>query len=351
MTDQRDFQVGDQVQHPEFGDGLVLEARGSGDVASLLVSFDDKIKRRLAVRFAKLTLLTPAPAPTREPPRVAEPAPSAAALLSRRGRSSPERFALLAVPGRGRSRSGGRRRPSRRQRRERKLRPLDLRRAKRPLRRDRPRRHAVHEGLALVSETMRPVLPAAPAARCSWSTRPAWSSWSNAPRRARGDPAGRPPAAGLHRIQAAPLKDLIRVKRDGGALSKQRHRELDPGRHRRIDPRLRVRRPSHGRSPSAAWGSEETVALADAMLHSGRVLGWNGIGRPTVDKHSTGGVGDKISIALAPLGGRVRRRGPHDRRARPGPHGRHAGQAGGHARDPTRLTAEEFAARRAGSGS
>ncbi|HXF58353.1 MAG TPA: hypothetical protein VN539_00845 [Candidatus Saccharimonadales bacterium] len=69
MTDHRDFQVGDKVQHPEFGDGLVLEARGTGDVASVLVSFDDKIKRKLAVRFAKLTLLTPAPAPTREPPR------------------------------------------------------------------------------------------------------------------------------------------------------------------------------------------------------------------------------------------------------------------------------------------
>ncbi len=47
-------------------------------------------------------------------------------------------------------------------------------------------------------------------------------------------------------------------------------------------------------------GREEMVALTDAMLHSGRVIGWNGIGRPTVDKHSTGGVGDKISIALAP---------------------------------------------------
>jgi len=69
MTDQRDFQVGDKVQHPEFGDGLVLEARGSGEQASVLVSFDDKMKRKLLVRLAKLTLLTPAPAPTREPPR------------------------------------------------------------------------------------------------------------------------------------------------------------------------------------------------------------------------------------------------------------------------------------------
>ncbi len=67
MNDHRDFQVGDKVQHPEFGEGLVLEARGSGDKASVLVSFDDKTRRKLAVKFAKLTLLTPAQ--TREPPR------------------------------------------------------------------------------------------------------------------------------------------------------------------------------------------------------------------------------------------------------------------------------------------
>jgi len=45
---------------------------------------------------------------------------------------------------------------------------------------------------------------------------------------------------------------------------------------------------------------EETVALTETMLHSGSVLTWEGLGRPTVDKHSTGGVGDKVSIALAP---------------------------------------------------
>jgi len=64
---ERDFQVGDRVQHADFGDGLVLETKGKGDEASVVVSFDDKVKRRLAVRFAKLTLL--APAQTREPPR------------------------------------------------------------------------------------------------------------------------------------------------------------------------------------------------------------------------------------------------------------------------------------------
>jgi pyrimidine-nucleoside phosphorylase/thymidine phosphorylase len=44
----------------------------------------------------------------------------------------------------------------------------------------------------------------------------------------------------------------------------------------------------------------EMVAMTEAMLRSGRVLRWDTLGRPTVDKHSTGGVGDKISIALAP---------------------------------------------------
>lgn len=69
MTDQRDFQVGDRVQHAEFGDGLVLETKGSGEKASVLVSFDDKIKRRLAVRFAGLALLAAAPPPAKAPPR------------------------------------------------------------------------------------------------------------------------------------------------------------------------------------------------------------------------------------------------------------------------------------------
>ena len=46
---------------------------------------------------------------------------------------------------------------------------------------------------------------------------------------------------------------------------------------------------------------KETQALTEAMLHSGRVLRLPSVQRARVDKHSTGGVGDKISLCLAPL--------------------------------------------------
>ena len=45
----------------------------------------------------------------------------------------------------------------------------------------------------------------------------------------------------------------------------------------------------------------ETEALTDALVRSGQVFDWSALGRPSADKHSTGGVGDKISLILAPL--------------------------------------------------
>jgi thymidine phosphorylase len=44
----------------------------------------------------------------------------------------------------------------------------------------------------------------------------------------------------------------------------------------------------------------ERVALTEAMRDSGTVLEWDA-GRPVLDKHSTGGVGDKVSLMLAPI--------------------------------------------------
>lgn len=46
---------------------------------------------------------------------------------------------------------------------------------------------------------------------------------------------------------------------------------------------------------------EEVVALTLAMAHSGNMLDWKGIDRPIADKHSTGGIGDNVSLMLAPI--------------------------------------------------
>src|SRR5450631_2402645 len=96
------------------------------------------------------------------------------------------------------------------------------------------------------------------------------------------------------------LVELIAAKRDGEALSGAEIAALIEalGRGDLADYQM------------AAWlmavyfrglDDAETVALTDAMLRSGRVLDLSGVRGTKVDKHSTGGVGDKVSIALAPL--------------------------------------------------
>ncbi|WP_437758685.1 thymidine phosphorylase [Sorangium sp. So ce1389] len=96
------------------------------------------------------------------------------------------------------------------------------------------------------------------------------------------------------------LVELVARKRDGGRLSDDEIARL-------------VR--AHGDGELADYqmsallmavffrgmDDAETVALTRAMLHSGDVLDLSSVPGRKVDKHSTGGVGDKVSICLAPL--------------------------------------------------
>lgn len=63
-------------------------------------------------------------------------------------------------------------------------------------------------------------------------------------------------------------------------------------------------------APMAAWlmavccrgmTDEEAWHLTDAMARSGEMLDLSGVGAPTVDKHSTGGVGDKVTLVAGPV--------------------------------------------------
>ncbi|WP_067795614.1 thymidine phosphorylase [Actinomadura formosensis] len=94
--------------------------------------------------------------------------------------------------------------------------------------------------------------------------------------------------------------DVIRAKRDGGALTPE---QIDWA----VDAYTR-----------GAIAEEQMAALAmaillngmtrpevarwtEAMIRSGERMDWSSLDRPTTDKHSTGGVGDKITLPLAPL--------------------------------------------------
>ncbi len=95
--------------------------------------------------------------------------------------------------------------------------------------------------------------------------------------------------------------DLIRKKRDGGTLSPQELQHLVWGATSGgiADEQLSAFLMAvffRGMDPV-----HELPAWLDAMLHSGQVLDLSGIPGRKVDKHSTGGVGDKISLPLAPL--------------------------------------------------
>lgn len=101
-------------------------------------------------------------------------------------------------------------------------------------------------------------------------------------------------------------QQVIATKRDGGTLTRAQIDQFVAG--------LVAATPDAGWSDAQAaalamaivcrgMSADETVALTHAMTHSGAVLDWRAAGfdGPVLDKHSTGGVGDKVSLMLAPL--------------------------------------------------
>lgn len=104
------------------------------------------------------------------------------------------------------------------------------------------------------------------------------------------------------------MVDIIAKKRDGGVLSEQEIRFLIEGYTNGEIPDYQM----------SAWAmavlfrgmtAEETAILTDAMMRSGDTVDLSCFGGLSVDKHSTGGVGDKTTLIVAPivaaLGGKV----------------------------------------------
>ena len=94
--------------------------------------------------------------------------------------------------------------------------------------------------------------------------------------------------------------ELLERKRDGGTLTDEEIRWL-------ITSYTADEVPDYQMSAMLmaiflnGLNADELAVWAESMLHSGDTLDFSDITAPKVDKHSTGGVGDKLSIALAPM--------------------------------------------------
>ncbi len=101
-------------------------------------------------------------------------------------------------------------------------------------------------------------------------------------------------------METFPIDSLLDARRDGCEQSAEEISAFVEG----------VVNGSVTRPQAAAWlafvylngmTEAETVALTIAMRDSGECLSWSNIAGPFIDKHSTGGVGDKVSLVLAPV--------------------------------------------------
>ena len=95
-------------------------------------------------------------------------------------------------------------------------------------------------------------------------------------------------------------QEIIRRKRDGEAL--------EPAEIASFIKALTANEISEGQAAAFAMATffrgmnrQETVALTLAMRDSGDVLSWKDIGKAIADTHSTGGVGDNVSLMLSPI--------------------------------------------------
>ena len=97
-----------------------------------------------------------------------------------------------------------------------------------------------------------------------------------------------------------PVKMLLDRKREGFELSQYEIRDLVVGYTAGDVPDYQMAAFAMAvccRGMSAA----ETLVLTESMRDSGEKMDWSDIAAPTADKHSTGGVGDKLSLILQPL--------------------------------------------------
>ena len=123
------------------------------------------------------------------------------------------------------------------------------------------------------------------------------------------------------------IYDLIAKKRDGGTHSRE---ELEAIVNGFVSGEV-------ADYQMAAWmmavylrgmTDEETAELTDVMAHSGVMVDLSPIPGIKVDKHSTGGVGDKTTLVIAPIVAACGVQNRQDERPRPRPHRRHHRQDG-----------------------